>query len=208
MFRITLNGVLFMYRLNILLFEVAGRQNPEIKDKSYYDRLRKVPKDYYGKYSQLNKKNKKSVKEAEIDIAGGDSETMSSYLEKIEKKIDDRRNGVEKDETISLIRIRDNILITMISSYKQNNKNGCYNKKIKELKERLEDSRGYIFPKDYFFEYLKLSIINDEFQFPNELYGANEEIYYRCRDEYKNQPSQDIDKMIHDITQSVYKEFK
>ena len=197
------NGVLFMYRLNSLLFEVAGRQNPKIKDKSYYDRLRDIQRVYGNIF---NKSNKESIKEAETGIAIDDSETMYSYLEKIEKKIEDRRNGVEKGETISLIRIRDNILMTMISSYRRKNANGCYNKEIKKLKEKLKNSGGYIFPKDYFIEYLKLSIINDEFQFPNELYGANEEIYYRCRDKYKNNPSQDIDKMIHDIIQSVNRE--
>lgn len=197
----TQDGVVFMYRLNMLLFEVASRQNLVIKDKTYYDRLRSVQEEYSHIFLQLHKKEnelvKKSKKMQESDVS------MSS-LESIEKEIEDRKNRSFDNETITLIRRRDTILRTQISSYRRKNINGCYNKEIKELKEKLEDSRGYIFIKDYFNEYLKLSIINDEFQFPYKLYGDREEIYYQCRDKYKKSHEQDIDKMIHDITQSIY----
>lgn len=198
------DGVLFVYRLNVLLFNVASRQNPKIKDKTYYDRLRNIQKEYYEIFQQLDINPPKSMKKEETEFAKGDSESTNSYLERIEKEIEDRRQGIKNGETISLIRKRDNILRTVISSYRRKNVNGCYNKEIRKLKNKLEDSRGYIFIKDYFNEYLKLSLKNNEYQFPYELYGDREEIYFRCKDEYENNPEQDIDKMIHDITQSVY----
>ena len=200
-----LDGVLFLYRLNILLFEVASRQNPEIKDKSYYDRIRKVQEEYYNLFHQIYKKERQVIKKSKKIIESADSISMDS-LENIEKEIEERKGRAEENETMTLIRRRDTILRTKISFYRRKNIKGCYDKEIKELKEKLEDSRGYIFIKDYFNEYLKLSLKNNEYQFPYELYGDREEIYCRCKDEYENNPEQDMDKLIHDITQSVYME--
>lgn len=199
------NGVLFMYRLNIILFEVASRQNPEIKDKSYYDKLRKVQEEYYNLFHQIYKKERQVIKKSKKIIGSADSISMDS-LENIEKEIEERKSRAEENETMTFIRRRDTILRTKISFYRRKNIKGCYDKEIKELKEKLEDSRGYIFIKDYFNEYLKLSLKNNEYQFPYELYGDREEIYCRCKDEYENNPEQDMDKLIHDITQSVYME--